>query len=111
MRSILPSLLLIAAGAAHGQAEPPGRGQLLYSTHCIECHTQRMHWRDAALARDWDTLKTQVRRWQREARLDWDEDDIEAVARYLNESIYRFPRPVAMAPATPCRGARHPACR
>ena len=68
------------------------RGQLLYGTHCIECHTAQMHWRARSRVRDWASLKAQVRRWQGEAGLKWTEDDIDAVARHLNETIYRLPR-------------------
>jgi hypothetical protein len=85
-----PLALLLAAGV---QAQPAAsRGQLLYSTHCVECHSARMHWRDQRLARDWESLKGWVRHWQGEARLQWSEDDVDAVARHLNETIYRFPR-------------------
>lgn len=91
MRNLLLASLLSAVAAVHAQAPSPGRGELLYSTHCIECHTAQMHWRTLRLARNWDTLKAQVRRWQGEARLNWDEQDIEAVTRYLNDTIYDFP--------------------
>jgi mono/diheme cytochrome c family protein len=68
---------------------------LLYSTHCIECHTTQMHWRANRQAIDWDTLKFQVRRWQGVANLGWTEADADDVARYLNDTIYRFPRQVS----------------
>ena len=58
-----------------------------------------MHWRAKRLARDWDTLRAQVRRWQREVRLDWADEDVDAVAEYLNETVYRFPRAQALRPA------------
>jgi hypothetical protein len=51
-----------------------------------------MHWRDKRLATDWDTLKAQVRRWQATARLGWSEAEIVDVARYLNDTIYRYPQ-------------------
>ena len=85
---------LACAGFAHAQALPtPSRGQLLYSTHCIECHTTQMHWRTNRQARDWDSLKAQVRRWQATANLRWTEADITDVARHLNETIYQFAQP------------------
>ena len=99
---LLPWLLAMAlAGGAAAQAPDAARGQLLYNTHCIECHNVQMHWRTLRNARDWDTLRAQVRRWQGEARLGWEEPDIEAVARYLNDTIYGFPRPVAVGSAAP----------
>ncbi|HEY0823784.1 MAG TPA: cytochrome c [Ramlibacter sp.] len=94
MRPFLLFILALAAAAAQAQPQggASGRGQLLYSTHCVECHTTQMHWREQRLARDWNTLKAQVRRFQGVARLGWTEEDIEAVARHLNETIYRFPQ-------------------
>ena len=77
---------LLAASAAMAQS----RGELLYTAHCISCHTTQMHWRDSRAARDWTTLKFQVRRWQNAASLGWPDSDIQEVARYLNEAIYRF---------------------
>lgn len=93
------SALLLAwgiAGSSAGLAQDapaPSRGALLYKTHCIACHTTQMHWRSDRLASDWTSLNTQVRRWQRNAGLQWGDADIVEVARYLNETIYKFPEP------------------
>ena len=68
------------------------RGELLYSTHCVACHTTQMHWRNERQAFDWESLKFQVRRWQGNAGLAWNDSDIAEVSRYLNESIYHYPQ-------------------
>jgi mono/diheme cytochrome c family protein len=96
-RSIRLLLLALALPAAAGAQPAPAndRGALLYNTHCIECHNTQMHWRTQRLAHDWDSLKAQVRRWQATAGLQWSEEDISAVARHLNETIYQFPEPHA----------------
>lgn len=96
MKAWQPGILVLALAAwpAFGQglgATPGSRGQMLYGNHCIACHNTQMHWRDGKLATDWASLKAQVRRWQATAQLNWNEDDIDDVARYLNESFYRFP--------------------
>lgn len=83
----------IGAQAQTTSPSPTTRGQLLYSTHCGACHSEQMHWRTLNQARDWDSLKAQVRRWQNAVALAWSEDDITEVARHLNDTIYRFPRP------------------
>ena len=88
MRSLIAGFVVASAVTAPALAQ--SRGELLYSTHCIECHTSRMHWRDNRVARDWASLKVQVRRWQATASLAWSDDDVVEVARYLNERIYRF---------------------
>src|SRR6188768_1865778 len=88
-------LVTVAAGCslAQSQAAPPAsRGQLLYATHCIGCHSTQMHWRDDRLAYDWDSLKVHVRRWQGTANLQWNDADIAEVARHLNDTFYQFPQ-------------------
>jgi mono/diheme cytochrome c family protein len=80
------SVLAIALSA---RAE--SRGELLYSTHCIACHTSQAHWRDKRIATDRSSLEAEVRRWQATAMLRWSEDDIADVTRYLNDTFYRFP--------------------
>ena len=104
VRSTAGLLLSAVAFVAGAQAE--SRGELLYATHCIACHTTQMHWRDQRIATDWIRLKAEVRRWQRTAALNWGEADIVEVARYLNESIYRFtktPEPLASLGPQPGR--------
>jgi mono/diheme cytochrome c family protein len=93
-------LIAIASCAlAAASAMAQSRGELLYTTHCIACHSTQLHWRDGRAARDWTTLKFQVRRWQDAASLGWSDSDIQEVALYLNEAIYRFKqteRPIAL---------------
>ncbi len=87
-RRMLATGMLVGALAAPAQAE--SRGELLYATHCIGCHTAQVHWRDQKLATDWSSLKGQVRRWQAANSLGWSEADVLDVTRYLNDSFYRF---------------------
>jgi len=93
IRTLLLVAVACASAAAYSQALPPaGRGQLLYNLHCNGCHTTQMHWRDDRLALDWNGLIAQVRRWQGNAGLKWSDSDITEVARYLNDTIYRYPQ-------------------
>ncbi len=88
---LLPASALVAVAA---QPVPESsRGELLYATHCIGCHTAQVHWRDKRLATDWPSLRKQVSRWQANTGLGWSDDDIVAVTRYLNDLYYRFPAP------------------
>lgn len=78
-------------------AQPKGdtpRGELLYTTHCIACHNEQIHWRDKKIAKDWIGLKAQVSRWQGVAGLAWSDSDIVEVARYLNARHYHYPERV-----------------
>lgn len=84
-------LMLANLAALHGSAsQAQSRGELLYDTNCIACHTEKVHWRTARLATDWGSLEAQVRRWQQAASLDWRDEDIAEVARYLNGRFYGF---------------------
>ena len=77
--------------AVFGQsAIPATRGELLYTTHCIACHTTQVHWRQQKLVTDWASLNHQVRRWAGNTGLDWTDEEIGEVARYLNAAFYRF---------------------
>ncbi|MES2975870.1 MAG: cytochrome C [Pseudomonadota bacterium] len=94
-RSILPVLIALACASPFSSAQTApaeSRGQLLYNTHCIACHTTQMHWREGRLASDWGSLKVQVRRWQGNAGLQWGDADIVEVSRHLNDTIYKFPQ-------------------
>lgn len=71
-------------------ARDASRGELLYTTHCIACHTTKVHWREKKLATDWTTLQAQVSRWQANSSLGWGKADITEVARYLNELFYHY---------------------
>jgi hypothetical protein len=79
--------------AAANDNDRPSRGQLLYQTHCIGCHTTQMHWRDRRLATDWVRLVALVAQWQERQRLAWSPDDVIEVVWHLNDTIYRHPRP------------------
>ncbi|KIF83445.1 hypothetical protein TSA66_02645 [Noviherbaspirillum autotrophicum] len=86
------SCLIAISSAVEAATESQlARGELLYSTHCLACHTEQMHWRDRGLVTDMDSLLAQVRRWQNVSRARWSEADIEAVTQYLNSLYYKFP--------------------
>jgi len=95
-RTLLLAACLIAAASSAAQPQPgtpPSRGELLYATHCIACHTTQIHWRQKRLATDWTSLQAQVRRWAGNAALGWSDEEIVDVARYLNAVHYRFAMP------------------
>lgn len=84
---------VLAAWLFAPAAQAQSRGELLYTTHCIACHTEQMHWRTKRLANDWNSLAKQVRRWQGNAGLAWSEEDILEVTGYVNARFYRFAPP------------------
>ncbi len=97
VRESILAAVFVAFGISAAVAAQPERdatrGELLYSTHCIACHTTQVHWRDKKLATDWTSLQAEVRRWQNVAGLGWSNQDIAQVARYLNALHYRYPAP------------------
>ncbi len=94
--SLVIVLFVLSANLADAEAQSTGnvgRGELLYTTHCVACHNARVHWRDKKLATDWTSLRSQVRRWQGVQKLGWSNQDITEVARYLNTFYYNYPAP------------------
>lgn len=111
---LLATSVLVGALVFALPARAQSRGELLYSTHCIACHTAQAHWRDQRLATNWSGLKAEVRRWQAAAMLPWSEEDVVEVTRYLNDTFYRYPQTSdavsSPAPAlhSPARIGAHP---
>ncbi len=90
-RVLLAAVLLQFALPLHAQTPSASRGELLYTTHCIACHTMQVHWRDRRVVTDPASLTAQVARWQKNSGLDWSSEEIQDVARYLNATVYRLP--------------------
>ena len=65
-------------------------GDSLYAAKCLSCHTTDAAWRDGRAASDWASLTFQVRRWQQNIGAGWNENEIAAVANYLNDLYYHF---------------------
>ena len=101
--------LLATGGLLCTAVMAQNRGQLLYETHCIACHSAQMHWRDKRLAQDWGSLRGEVQRWQANAALNWTEEDVTDVSRYLNQHYYRFSEPASpVAAGVPMRQSSVP---
>lgn len=109
--ALLLACAIAESVAAQGLAQEPSdgdetTGRMLYTAQCSGCHRAQIHWRDKKVARDWPTLVQEVRRWQRNSGLAWTDDEILAVARYLNATWYRFPAADSKELAWR-KGARH----
>jgi mono/diheme cytochrome c family protein len=86
-------IIVVATTALAQPAPSASRGELLYNTHCIACHTAEVHWRQQKLATDWTSLERQVRRWAGNTGLAWSDEEIVDVARYVNAAYYHFAAP------------------
>ena len=94
--SLAALLLLIACGTPESAPVPladPRRGELLYDTACLQCHTTQPHWRDKSVVGSWESLLAEVDRWQKASGQRWSEAEIRDVADFLNRRFYKLPAP------------------
>lgn len=101
MKIALTPFLLLAVLAGCAKPAPEAalpvadarRGELLYDTACLACHTTQAHWRDRRIVQSWPDLLGQVTRWQQVAGQNWAGEEIRDVAAYLNRRFYKLPAP------------------
>jgi len=72
----------LVAATIDARAQEPLPGQILHDTHCVVCHDSRVYTREERRARDYREIRAQVRRWQQNIGLKWDDADIERVSNY-----------------------------
>ena len=89
MRVLLAFALLCAAPALAQDAQ---RGRLLYETHCLSCHYERIHKRDPARSRiaTFAGLRTEVADRAAQTGRPFAIEDLDDIAEYLNRSHYRL---------------------
>lgn len=111
MRSVLIAVLLVsgygwAASPADVRTPPatpatdradspvsvPTRGQMLYENHCLRCHASLVYTRESRRAQSPEELRAQVARWTRHERVNWSDEDVAEVTRYLDTRYYHFSR-------------------
>lgn len=98
---LLPALCVVALStlATCANAADTDRGKALYESRCDTCHETSVHSRAARSASTFDHIRAFVSRWDRELGQIWTIEEINEVARYLNERYYHYP-----CPASVCRG-------
>jgi mono/diheme cytochrome c family protein len=86
------AIAALAALALPLQAQDAERGKLLYETHCLSCHYERIHKRDAAHStiRSHTALRVTVGRWAEQVKRPLSIEDTEDIAEYLNRSHYKL---------------------
>ncbi|MCL4748047.1 MAG: hypothetical protein KJZ83_21945 [Burkholderiaceae bacterium] len=75
------------------------RGKALYEARCDLCHDRSVHRRESRSAKSFGDIRSFVVRWDRELGAIWRGEEIDAVARYLNERFYHYPCPAAVCAA------------
>lgn len=71
-------------------AAATARGELLYENHCTSCHASIVHIRENRKAKSLAELRDWVGRWSAELKLNWSNEEVEAVAEYLASRFYKF---------------------
>ena len=66
------------------------RGKALYANHCLSCHESIVHIRDRKKAKTIEQLKSLVIRWANTTTLNWQQEEIDDVANYLNVRFYGY---------------------
>jgi hypothetical protein len=83
-------LAVFTAVPALAQGE---RARTLHDTYCVMCHGTQAYTRPDRVANDYDSIRGQVDRWQKNVRLNWSDKDIDLVAIYLAQRFYKVPCP------------------
>ena len=66
------------------------RGQMLYENHCLSCHESQMHIRANTKVKQLSQLRYFVLIRSSELKLQWADDERDAVTKYLNERYYKL---------------------
>jgi mono/diheme cytochrome c family protein len=62
----------------------------LYSNHCTVCHTSKVHIQEKRKGRSLAEVEAWIRRWASELQLNWGDEEVKAVLRYLNAHYYKY---------------------
>lgn len=90
--AILAAIALLLAARTASAAEI-ARGQALYSANCGNCHAESVHGRLKRQALDFNAVREWVLRWNGNLKLNWDSDQVDDVAAYLNFTYYKYACP------------------
>jgi mono/diheme cytochrome c family protein len=89
MKSIASALAVLLAAAPAWAQEVP-RGELLYTTYCASCHTERLHEREKSKIHSLAALRDEVARWAPQTGRRFTLDERELVVQYLNRTHYKL---------------------
>ena len=84
------AIALLSLACAGSAAASPAPGEPLYEAHCLGCHGPEVYTREDRKVTSLPGLHRQVQRCELALGLRWFDDEIGAVADYLNQSYYRF---------------------
>lgn len=94
-RAALVAVAALGAGSVPAAlAQDADRGRLLYETHCLDCHYERIHRRapERSTVKSLIALRQEVARRAALVPRRFSTDELDDIAEYLNRSHYRFDR-------------------
>ena len=91
--TVISVAILAGLSAQPVQAVDLERGRELHQNHCLFCHDTKLYARSHTDILSYEELRLQVDFWQSQTVLNWQVEDIEDVAFYLNELFYKLPCP------------------
>ncbi len=101
MKTLIPSIaiMLFTLPALAEEKLPTDHGKTLHDKHCTSCHIGMTGGDDSTLytrsnrkIKSRASLETQVQRCATNLDIQWFEDDVKAVADYLDKTWYKFSR-------------------
>ena len=86
------AIVLLVMLAAPAWAQDAERGKLLYETHCLACHYERIHERDRSksLVSSFTDLRIEVANRALSTERKFTPQELDEIAAYLDRSYYRF---------------------
>jgi hypothetical protein len=94
MKAAFPLILMLTLPAwpEPARAQDARRGKVLYDTHCIACHYERIHKRDPSrsLVRSFAQLQLEVAQRAAFTGQRFTRDDLNDIAEYLDRSHYKL---------------------
>lgn len=84
------TVFLVTSFGSLAQAADVAKGGELHESSCLSCHGTEVYTREDRMVGSMDSLITQVNRCNVNLGTGWFDDEVEAVAEYLNENYYRF---------------------
>ena len=90
---LFTSTLFIALAMPSASGADAERGAALYELRCGDCHSESVHGRSKRVATDFGDVRRWVNRWNVNLGLRWDDEEIDDVSMYLNNTYYRYDCP------------------
>ena len=91
-KAALVALAALLLAGAPALAQDAQRGRLLYETHCLSCHYERIHKREPSksLIRTQAQLRVEVANRAALIQQRFTITDLDDIAEYLNRTHYKF---------------------